>query len=646
MYMSRCLFYLPFPNTLFFLFVCAHTPTTTTTTTKTTGPTCYRKGGPLTITDANVYLGRIQPAHFPHIFGETEDLPLDYEASAAGFAALTETINATLSEAKRMTPHEVALGFLRVANEAMCRPIRALTQAKGYNTTSHTLACFGGAGGQHACAIARSLGMTKVAVHKYSGILSAYGLAIADVVHEEQVPSASTLSTEVHMTLWSDFDALIHKAISKLEAQGFSRASIVIELFLNLRYKGTGCPVMTPPADSGVFRLSALSPQIMEGFASQFEKCYLREFGFVIPSRAVLIDDIRVRASATNTPTARAGLEAAADASATPTPLGTTDVYFDQGRFDCPMYTLDGVAPGQSIEGPAILIDKNSTVVLEPDCKGTFSEVGDLTVVLGDGVPQAITTELDSIHLSVFGHRFMSIAEEMGRALQRTSISVNIKERLDFSCALFSPNGGLIANAPHIPVHLGAMQETVRYQIENRKGDINPGDVLVSNHPAAGGSHLPDITVMTPVFTAGQTTPTFFVASRGHHADIGGITPGSMPPHSKTLVQEGAAFKSFKLVEGEEFQEDGITAILMEPGKIEGSSGTRNLSDNLAVRSLFCCFLRCVFFGSLLSCCVCGKPETLRCEALSIPFGDGQACPSPMFSRRMCPQKHVATIMN
>lgn len=340
---------------------------------------------------------------------------------------------------------------------------------------------------------------------------------------------------------------------------------------------------MTPPAESGAFPLAELSPQIMEGFAAQFEKCYLREFGFVIPSRAVLIDDIRVRASATNVPTERAGLAAAEEAAESPLkPLATTDVYFDQGKFDCPLYTLDRVTPGQSIQGPAILIDKNSTVVLEPDCTGTFSDVGDLTVILGDGVPQAITTELDSIHLSVFGHRFMSIAEEMGRALQRTSISVNIKERLDFSCALFSPNGGLIANAPHIPVHLGAMQETVRYQIENRKEDIHPGDVLVSNHPAAGGSHLPDITVMTPVFTAGQTTPIFFVASRGHHADIGGITPGSMPPHSKTLVQEGAAFKSFKLVEGEEFQEAGITAILNEPGKVEGSSGTRNLSDNLA----------------------------------------------------------------
>ena len=202
------------------------------------GPTCYRKGGPLTITDANVFLGRIQPAHFPHIFGETEDQPLDYAASAAGFAALTATINATLSASKAMTPHEVALGFLRVANEAMCRPIRALTQAKGYNTTSHTLACFGGAGGQHACAIARSLGMTKVAVHKYSGILSAYGLAIADVVHEEQVPSATTLAADMHMTLWSEIDQLVHKAIVKLEAQGFSRACILIEPFLNLRYKG------------------------------------------------------------------------------------------------------------------------------------------------------------------------------------------------------------------------------------------------------------------------------------------------------------------------------------------------------------------------------------------------------------------------
>ena len=205
-----------------------------------------------------------------------------------------------------------------------------------------------------------------------------------------------------------------------------------------------------------------------------------------------------------------------------------------------------------------------------------------MTIILGDGKPKRMTTELNAIHLSIFGHRFMSIAEQMGRALQRTSISVNIKERLDFSCALFSPAGGLVANAPHIPVHLGAMQEAVRYQLETLGDQISDNDVLVSNHPAAGGSHLPDITVMTPVFRKGVKAPLFWVASRGHHADIGGITPGSMPPHSISLSQEGAAFKTFKLVDNGVFQEEGITELLEAPGKLPGSSGTRNLAENLS----------------------------------------------------------------
>ncbi|XP_062900752.1 5-oxoprolinase [Mobula hypostoma] len=552
------------------------------------GPACYRKGGPLTITDANLCLGRLLPDYFPKIFGATEDQPLWREGALKEFRKVTEQVNAFLSSQSQrgevkgagqsqMTVEEVALGFIRVANESMCRPIRALTQAKGHDTSRHMLACFGGAGGQHACAIARSLGMKTVFIHKYSGILSAYGMALADVVHEAQEPCSLVYEPASYPLLDQRISALEEQCVGALLAQGFHRSQIQTEAFLHMRYEHTDCALMCSACDHPA---RPGSDSCRHGdFRTAFTSRYLKEFGFVNPERPVIVDDIRVRGCGKS----GIGSEQRVTSSGRPARMETeVKCYFDDGYLDTAVYLLEELSCDHTIAGPAVIIDKNSTILVEPDCVAAITQYGDIKITVGSGKMRAIGPELDTVQLSIFSHRFMSIAEQMGRILQRTSISTNIKERLDFSCALFGPDGGLVSNAPHIPVHLGAMQETVQFQINHLGSKIKENDVILSNHPHAGGSHLPDLTVITPVFRRGVSCPVFFVASRGHHADIGGITPGSMPPHSKSLQEEGAVFTSFKLVENGVFQEEAVTQALKAPAQIPGSSGTRNLHDNLS----------------------------------------------------------------
>ncbi|OCT77308.1 5-oxoprolinase isoform X2 [Xenopus laevis] len=543
------------------------------------GPACYRKGGPLTVTDANLCLGRLLPDYFPRIFGPSEDQPLSQEDTLHKFQKLTAEINhfqaGRAGSGASLSVEEVAMGFIRVANEAMCRPIRSLTQAKGHDTSRHVLACFGGAGGQHACAIARSLGMKTVFIHKYGGVLSAFGMALADVVHEAQEPCSMVYKPESFSLLEEHIVALERQCIEALQEQGFHRSQIDTEPFLHLRYERTDCALMC----SNRGYPTAPDSCHVGNFKQAFTDRYLKEFGFTIPSRSIVVDDIRVRG------TGSTGIrcEVAIQPSGQPARVETvTRCYFEDGYYDTNVYLLQDLSSDHSITGPAIIIDKNSTILVEPDCTASITEYGDVRISVGSGKQRVIGTDLDTIQLSIFSHRFMSIAEQMGRILQRTAISTNIKERLDFSCALFGPDGGLVSNAPHIPVHLGAMQETVQFQIRNLKDDLKEGDVILSNHPCAGGSHLPDLTVITPVFRVEAPRPVFFVASRGHHADIGGITPGSMPPHSKILQDEGAVFTSFKLVREGKFQEEAVAEALMAPGLIPGGSGTRNLHDNLS----------------------------------------------------------------
>uniref|UniRef100_A0A6Q2ZDL2 5-oxoprolinase, ATP-hydrolysing n=1 Tax=Esox lucius TaxID=8010 RepID=A0A6Q2ZDL2_ESOLU len=532
------------------------------------GPACYRKGGPLTVTDANLALGRLLPAFFPRIFGPGEDQPLSSDDTMKCFRQLTQEINdfhsttdgsrdlADGSEPE-MSVEEVAMGFIRVANEAMCRPIRALTQAKGHDTSQHVLACFGGAGGQHACAIARALGMKTVFIHKYSGVLSAYGLALADVVEEVQEPCSLQYCPGSFSELDRRVEQLTQRCTETLRGRGFSGSDITTEVFLHLRYQKTDCALMVTAAGYPGNSQSCRSGD----FCSAFTERYRKEFGFTISDRPIMVDDIRVRGSG------KSGIK-----SVTHTKRGldvpkATTVETVDGYLETSVYLCEDLPCDHSISGPAIIIDKNSTILVEPSCVAQLTEGGDVCISVGSDPYCLLGTELNTVQLSIFSHRFMSIAEQMGRVLQRTSISTNIKERLDFSCAVFGPDGGQLK----------------RWRKKSLgRNTIEEGDVILSNHPCAGGSHLPDLTVITPVFRRGVSGPVFFVASRGHHADIGGITPGSMPPHSTSLQQEGAVFTSFKLVTAGVFQEEAVTEALMAPAQYPDCSGTRNLHDNLS----------------------------------------------------------------
>ncbi|KAH0635347.1 hypothetical protein KY285_035040 [Solanum tuberosum] len=542
------------------------------------GPVCYRKGGQLAVTDANLILGYVIPEFFPSIFGPNEDQPLDIDATREEFEKLARQINSYRksqdSSARDMTVEEIAQGFVNVANETMCRPIRQLTEMKGHETSNHALACFGGAGPQHSCAIARSLGMKEVLIHRLCGILSAYGMGLADVVEEAQEPYSAVYGPDSVIEACRRETILLKLVKSKLQVQGFGEASITSETYLNLRYEGTDTAIMVkrPINDDGSGG----------DYAAEFVKLFQREYGFKLQNRSIVICDVRVRGvGVTNILKPRA-LDSAPGA---PKIESHYKVYFESGWNDTPLFKLENLAYGHVIPGPAIIMNGNSTVIVEPNCKAIVTKYGNIKIEIESTSNTAKVDEkvADVVQLSIFNNRFMGIAEQMGRTLQRTSISTNIKERLDFSCALFGPDGGLVANAPHVPVHLGAMSSTVRWQLKYWGDKLNEGDVLVTNHPSAGGSHLPDITVITPVFNKGRLI--FFVASRGHHAEIGGITPGSMPPFSKFIWEEGAAIKTFKLVEKGIFQEEGITKLLCYPCSEESTHkipGSRRLQDNLS----------------------------------------------------------------
>jgi len=443
--------------------------------------------------------------------------------------------------------------------------------------------------------MARALGITKVYVHRYGGILSAYGLSMADAVVEEQEPAKEVYAVAKEDASGFDEDQdpsastrevrleqQAEKARSSLMKQGYSEESIVIEKYLNMRYEGTDNAIMIKESKHYA---GAKLP-----YAKTFVEQYHREFGFELEGRDILIDDFRVRALV---PGATPTLPPKVPPIGPPPASGSTRAYFERGWETVSTYDFDDLKPGHEIKGPAVLFQSISTIVLEIDCTAHVTAEGDLDINVAPkkndddtksdrgSEEEKVEIKEDPVQLSIYAHRFMGIAEQMGRTLARTAISVNIKERLDFSCALFTSDGGLVANAPHIPVHLGAMQSAVRFQVEywNSEGreGIKEGDVFVANHPQlAGGSHLPDITVITPVFHQGNIL--FFVASRGHHSDIGGISPGSMPPHSTTLEEEGCAIIAFKLVKDGKFQEAGITDILVN----QKHGGTRNLKDNLS----------------------------------------------------------------
>lgn len=530
----------------------------------------------MTVTDANLFLNRLLPKYFPSIFGPTEDLPLDYEVTKTKFIAMTHQINNETGG--NMTPEEVALGFLGVANEAMCRPIRALTEAKGFDVSAHRLAVFGGAGGQHACSIADKLGIHTVIMHRYSSILSAYGMALASLVQEAQEPASLILCPETANEVSARFQKLQKRATEELFNQGVSRdQEIEVELYLNLRYDGSDTQMMIRQPEDG-------------DFTAAFEIKHKREFTFLFPNKNIHIDDIRVRAVARENERQMKNVFTEL-ANQHEIPLKSSNklvkTYFaDGGWRETQVIKLSDLVPGNRVRGPAIIIDKTQTIVVTP---ASSARVLEHHINLQVGVERSFKTTLkktptisDPIQLSIFSHRFMSIAEQMGNTLQKTAVSINIKERLDFSCAIFGPDGGLVANAPHIPVHLGSMQYAVKYQHEKHGATLKPGDVLVSNHPIAGGTHLPDITVITPVFSP-KGEIIFYTASRGHHRDIGGFGGISGNANATEIWQEGASIISFKLVSNGVMDEAGITKILVEePAQYPDCVGSMSIKDNLS----------------------------------------------------------------
>ncbi|PWY83243.1 hypothetical protein BO94DRAFT_519956 [Aspergillus sclerotioniger CBS 115572] len=538
------------------------------------GPACYRKGGPLTVTDANLFLGRLLPGYFPKIFGPNEDEPLDIEVTRRKFTELADQINAETGHQK--TPEEIALGFIQVANESMAKPIRALTEARGYDTSAHNLACFGGAGGQHACAIASSLSIKTVIIHRYSSILSAYGMALADVVHESQEPASGVLTETAMESIQDRITALKAKVTEALTTDGIEEARIQYEIYLNLRYQGTDNTLMVLRPENG-------------DFEAAFIQEHQREFSFTFPGRNILVEDIRVRGvgKAISVPPEAPQPELRSLMSSvvsTEKQDDSTEVHFaGVGRVATPVFFLDHLEPGSFIQGPAMIIDKTQTIVVEPNATATILSRHVILNVQSVKKQHDDATVVDPIKLSIFGHRFMSVADQMSRMFQKTSVSTNIKERLDFSCAVFSPDGKLVANAPNVPVHLGSMEYAVRYQHEQYGSDLKPGDHILTNHPLAGGTHLPDITIITPVWDQHGSKIIFYVASRGHHAEIGGIAPGSMPSDSKMLYEEGAMTMGFKVVSEGRFDEDMVRKFLYdEPASYPGCSGTRTYKDNVS----------------------------------------------------------------
>lgn len=542
------------------------------------GPAAYRKGGPLTITDANLFLGRLVPEFFPRIFGPNEDESLDLEVTSKKMIELTKAINKDLGAS--MTADEVAYGFVKVANEAMARPIRAITEAKGHVVSDHRLVTFGGAGGQHAVAVAESLGIDVILAHRYSSILSAYGIFLADVVEELQEPCFILLKGFESMPkVQEKLDGLVEKARKSLTIQGFTDSHIVVEKYLNLRYEGTETSLMVMQKDG------------QWEFEKWFSEAHQREFGFSFSDKDIIVDDVRVRATGKSNVRdeepvdsqlkrfERTIIDPAEDASF------FKEVFFTDRRVKTPVYRTENMRYGAVIRGPAILADGTQTNIIPENCEATvlkshiFIRILSKTERANDGAD----IKINPVMLSIFSHRFMDIAEQMGTQLTKTSVSTNVKERLDFSCALFDPLGNLVANAPHLPVHLGSMSTCIAAQAKLWEGRLKPGDVLISNHPEIGGTHLPDITVISPAFSKSGDQIVFYVASRAHHADIGGILPGSVPPNSKELYEEGAAIYSELLVREGVFQESLIRRLLLEePAKHPGCSGSRRISDNIS----------------------------------------------------------------
>ena len=521
------------------------------------GPACYRRGGPLTVTDCNVMLGKIQPDHFPKVFGPLGDQPLDADVVRAHFTELSKALDDG-------TVEQVAQGFLTIAVENMANAIKEISVQRGYDVTEYALSCFGGAGGQHACLVADALGITTVFVHPFAGVLSAYGMGLADITSMREVTVELPLSLEAEPELEVLFTRLEEDAISELESQGLSKSSLIKKRKAHVRYEGTdtALPVAAGPARE---------------IADDFLQAHQKLFGFVDEKRRLVIETISVEVVCE--------MDRVVEASGSDDSLGSPEqqsypVYTGNGWNETPFYERDAMVSGDIVDGPAVIAEPVATTVVEPGWRAEITTNNHLLLRRTIALPTqtAVGTSADPVMLEVFNNLFMSVAEQMGTTLANTACSVNVKERLDFSCAIFDVDGNLVANAPHMPVHLGSMSDSVRKIIDGNRAKMQSGHVYALNSPYNGGTHLPDVTVITPMFDEAGIEVLFYVGSRGHHADIGGITPGSMPSGSVSVVEEGVLIENFQLVGSAGFDEERFRALLAA-GDYPARNPDNNVSD-------------------------------------------------------------------
>jgi len=529
------------------------------------GPASYRRGGPLAVTDANVLLGKIQPKWFPKVFGKGANEPLDRDAVVAAFDNMAADVER--STGTQRSPEELAEGFLDIAVASMANAIKKISVARGYDVTRYTLQCFGGAGGQHACLVADALGMSTVFVHPLAGVLSAYGMGLADQGVMRQAAIEQPLADAALPAVRARLATLADEAVAEIRRQGAGTGEIRVLRRAHLRYAGTDSALVVDFGDGSVAALTAA-----------FEAAYRRRYAFLMQGRALIVEAVSVEAIAAGDAPAEPRVDVG---PAAPAPVTETVRMYSEGRWwDAALVVRETLRPGHVVDGPAIIAEKNATTVVEPGWQARVTGLDHLVLqrVAARAARVAIGTSVDPVMLEVFNNAFMNIAEQMGLQLQNTAYSVNIKERLDFSCALFDAAGNLIANAPHMPVHLGSMSESIKTVMARNAGRMEPGDVYVLNDPYHGGTHLPDITVVTPVFDEAGRDILFFVASRGHHADVGGVTPGSMPPFSTRIDEEGVQIDNVKLVERGRLREAEMLALL-ESGEHPARNPAQNIAD-------------------------------------------------------------------
>jgi len=547
------------------------------------GPACYGKGGPLAVTDCNVVVGKLQPWFFPRVFGADGAGSIDAEAAREALAAVAASMRAAGLDPP--APEQLADDFIRVACDTMARAIKRISTQRGHDITRATLCCFGGAAGQHACLVADALGMDSVLLHPLAGVLSAYGMGLADVRALRERTVEAPLEAAAGEAagggapgganeLTAALEQLEAAAVAELESQGFTAAQIDVERRAHLKYQGTDVALAVPWGEAGAM-------------AAAFTALHRSRYGFLMPGRPLVIDALAVEAvgpGAEAGPAAAVAQPAQASQDAEPAPRERVPVYTCGAWRDTPVYERAALPRGARLAGPAIVLEPTSTTVLEPGWQAEVLAAGELLLRRRSPAapPSADPTQRSPLLLEVFNNLFMSIAEQMGATLVNTACSVNIKERLDFSCAVFDGRGDLVANAPHLPVHLGSMGASVKAVLDRHRAALRPGDAYLLNSPYAGGTHLPDLTVVTPALTgagsaAGTPPPLFFVASRAHHADVGGVTPGSMPPGSRRIAEEGVLIEDFRLVEGGELREAEAAALLSS-----GPYPVRDLAQNLA----------------------------------------------------------------